>query len=85
MARGNSKGKGNMRFHAAIIAKKNMTNTLTYEGGLKEAKKAFSHLKVDYKEGKELLHPNTMQKFSAIPNIMKETMPFPADFYENLK
>ena len=66
-------GKGNLRFHAAIMVKDDMLDhdNLVYDCSPATAKKHFDGLKVEYDKAKTLFHPETIRTLTLLPEYLK--------------
>ena len=80
-------GKGNIRFHAAILVRENIDSHdhLIYECGPDDAKRAFGSLEVNYSEHKCLLSPRTMEALPCLLDYLKKHAHFSKSYYKNLK
>ena len=81
-------GKGNLRFHAAIMAYDDFTSDdqLVYNCTPTMAKKKFNGLRVQYSEAKTLLHPETMRTLPLLPQYLKaHCLHLPSSYFKNLK
>ena len=80
-------GKGNMRFHAAIIVHEDSKekDELVYGCDNVVAKTTFDNLKVDYKEAKNLLGLRITETLPQMVKYLKENHIFPQSYYKNLK
>ena len=79
-------GKGNIRFHAGILARDNIDvqERLIYGCG-DEAKSSFGSLKVNYGESRCLLSPCTMEALPGMLDYLKKHSHFPKSYYKNLR
>ena len=80
-------GKGNLRFHVAIIHKPDMTSTeqLVYDLPSGKASKTFEKLKVNYDEDKCFLPPTVMTSLPQMTKYLLEHLPFFPAYFNNLK
>ena len=80
-------GKGNIRFHAAILVRDNIAvkEHLIYECGPDKAKSTFGSLQVKYGNAKCLLSPSKMEGLPTLLDYLKKHAHFPKSYYKNLK
>ena len=80
-------GKGNIRFHAAILVRDNIDvqERLIYECGPDDAKRAFGSLEVNYRKSKCLLSPRKMEALPSLLDYLKKHGHFSKSYYKNLK
>ena len=80
-------GKGNMRFHAAIIVHKDSKekDELVYRCDNVVAKRTFDNLKVDYKKAKKLLGKRFTETLPQMVKYLMENFILPQSYYKNLK
>ena len=81
-------GKGNLRFHAAIMARNDLmeTDQLVYDVTPKEAKKKFDSLQVDYSEAKTFFDKDTKRTLPYLAKyIQAHCKHLPPAYFKNLK
>ena len=81
-------GKGNLRFHAAIMSRDDMLDTdrLSYDCIPSKAKKTFDGLKVEYDKAKTFFRQETMRTLPLLPDYLKTRCKhLPPHYLNNLK
>ena len=74
-------GVGNVRLHGAIISNEHVLSTKILKYGMRNLKREFSRIRVDYSTGVDLLNKSKTDAIKEIIPFMKETLFFDNNYY----